>query len=39
MIVGMRSMAWANWARTVPGSAIRPGQWTMSGVRVPPSQV
>ena len=35
----MRSMAWANWLRTVPGSAIRPGQWTISGVRVPPSQV
>ena len=25
MIVGMRSMAWANWLRTVPGSAIAPG--------------
>ena len=39
MIVGMRSMAWANWDRTVPGRAMRPGQCTMRGVRVPPSQV
>ncbi len=39
MIVGMRSMTWANWRRTVPGWATWPGQCTMSGVRVPPSQV
>ena len=39
MIVGMRSTACANWERTAPGRAMRPPQWTMSGVRVPPSQV
>ncbi len=39
MIVGIRSTTWANCDRTAPGRAMRPPQCTMSGVRVPPSQV
>ena len=36
----MRSTTWANWVRTSAGSATMPaGQWTISGVRVPPSHV
>ncbi len=37
----MRSMTWANWVRTWPlvPVAMPAGQWTISGVRVPPSQV
>jgi hypothetical protein len=38
--VGARSTAWQNWSRTSPAASgsMPPGQWTISGVRTPPSQ-
>ncbi len=35
-IVGATSMTWWNWERTSPVVAIRSGQETISGLRVPP---
>ena len=37
--VGSRSTTWVKAERTSPVRSTRRGQWTTSGVRVPPSQV